>query len=205
MGWFIALGILVLIAILPVGASVEYDSNGFHAAVIAGCIHIPVFPREKKEKKEEKVKPQPKPKQVAKATGKKSHSKKKTGGELRDFLPVLDRILDFLSVLPHKLRITQLDLVLVLGGGDPCDLAVNYGRGWAALGNLVPLIERAFVINKRHLEVECDFLAESTKVIARMDISITIGRIFSLLTRWGIPVVWELFKVINKRKGGAKA
>ena len=203
MGWLIALGILALIAILPVGASVEYDSDGFRAAVIAGFIRIPVFPRSKKEKTSKKEKSQIKTQKKTKSTATKQPKKKK-GGSLQDFLPVLDRVLDFLSAFPRKLRITQLDLLLVLGGGDPCDLAVNYGRGWAALGNLVPLLEKVFVIKKRNLEVECDFLADSTTVVARIDLSITIGRIIILLTRWGIPIVWELLKVLNKRKGGAK-
>lgn len=205
MGWLIALGILVLIAILPVGASVEYDSDGFRAAVIAGFFHIPVFPVKKKEKKAKKVKKKKpaKPKETKKVE--KSEPKQKKGGSLLDFLPVLDRVLDFLSAFQRKLRIKQLEMVLILGGGDPCDLAINYGRGWAALGNIEPLLDQVFVIKKRKLEVECDFLAETTTVIARMDISITIGRIIALLVVWGLPIVWEFLKIINKRKGGAKA
>ena len=62
-----------------------------------------------------------------------------------------------------------------------------------------------FVIKKRKLEVECDFLADTTTVIARLDISITIGQIIALLVAWGLPIVWEFLKIINKRKGGAKA
>jgi len=205
MGWLIALGILVLIAILPVGASVEYDSDGFRAAVLAGFLRIPVFPVKKKEKKAKKVKKKAPVKSKEKKVEKKPEAKKKKGGSLQDFLPVLDRVLDFLSAFRRKLRIKHLELTLILGGGDPCDLAINYGRGWAALGNLVPLLDQAFVIKKRKLEVECDFLADTTKVIARMDISITIGRILALLVAWGLPIVWEFLKIINKRKGGAKA
>ena len=51
MGWLIALGVLVLIAIIPVGASIFYDEDGFRAFVIAGPFRIPVFPVKKKEKK----------------------------------------------------------------------------------------------------------------------------------------------------------
>ena len=94
---------------------------------------------------------------------------------------------------------------LILAGGDPSDLAVNYGRGWAALGNLLPLLEKAFVIKKRDLEVECDFLADNMKILARLDLTITIGRIISLLTIRGIPILRELQKILKLRKGGAKA
>ena len=94
---------------------------------------------------------------------------------------------------------------LILAGGDPSDLAMNYGRGWALLGNLMPLLDGAFVIKKRNLEVECDFLANQTTISARLDISITIGRVISLLVIEGVPILREFLKVMNKRKGGAKA
>ena len=94
---------------------------------------------------------------------------------------------------------------MILGGGDPCDLATNYGRGWAILGNPMPLLDNVLYIKKRDLEVECDFLADKTTVIARFDISITIGRVLSLVFVQGVSILIELLKVLNKRKGGAKA
>ncbi len=207
MGWLIALGILVLIAIIPIGASIFYDEGGFRALVIAGPIRIPVFPVKKKEKKEK-----PKKEVKKKATKKKTKSnstkttgKKKKGGSVLDFFPVLDKILDFLSTFRRKLRVSHLELKLILGGGDPSDLAYNYGRGWAVLGNLMPLLDNALYIKKRDVEVECDFLAEQTTVIARFDISITIGRAISLVGIQGVLILIEFLKVLNKRKGGAKA
>ena len=47
----------------------------------------------------------------------------------------------------------------MLGGGDPCDLAINYGKAWAALGNLWSRLEQFFVIKKRDVEIQCDFEA----------------------------------------------
>ena len=138
-------------------------------------------------------------------TDKKVKAKSKKGGSLKEFLPLVDYVLDFLSAFKRKLSITRLEMKLVMAGEDPADLAVNYGKAWAALGNLMPLLERAFVIKKRDLEVECDFLAEKTLIAARADISITLGRILSLLLVQGIPVLRELLKIMNKRKGGAKA
>ena len=51
MGWLIALGILALIAILPIGISAFYDEDGPRALIIVGPVRIPVFPAKKKEKK----------------------------------------------------------------------------------------------------------------------------------------------------------
>ena len=92
-----------------------------------------------------------------------------------------------------------------LAGDDPAALAQNYGRAWAALGNLFPLLENAFVIKKRNLEVECDFLADKTTIIVRADLSITVGRIILLLLIRGVPMLREFMKLLKLRKGGAKA
>lgn len=203
MGWLIALGVLALIAIIPIGVSAVYDADGPRASIIAGPVRIPVFPVKGKEKKEkpEKVKE----KSSAKTGGNKTQKKKSSGGSITDFLPIVDVILDFVAAFGRRLRINRLEMKLILAGSDPGDLAVNYGRGWAALGNLMPLLEKAFVIQKRDLEVECDFLAEQMTIVARIDMSITIGRVISLLGVGGIPVIREFLKFKKIRKGGAKA
>ena len=123
--------------------------------------------------------------------------------EYLDFLPLVQLVLDFLGDFRRKLRVNRLEMKLIMAGGDPCDLAVNYGKAWAALGNLMPLLERAFVIKKRNLEVECDFTESKTLVIARLDLTITIGRILSLVVLYAIRALFEFIKITNKRKGGA--
>ena len=202
MGWLIAVGVLTLLAILPVGVSAFYDADGPLAYATVGPIRICLYPGKEKVKSEKKDK---KSKRKDKPSGSSKKTKSKKGGSLQEFLPLVDYVLDFLSAFKRKLRITRLEMKLVMAGEDPAALAVNYGKALAALGNLMPLLERAFVIKKRDLEVECDFLAEKTLIAARADISITLGRILSLLLVQGIPVLRELLKIMNKRKGGAKA
>jgi len=204
MGWLIALGVLALIAIIPVGASVRYDDAGPCAFVVAGPVRISVFPSKKREKKEKTVKTK-KQKTTKKSTVSNERSKRTKGGSVLDFLPLLDRVLDFLTAFRGKLRVRNLQMKLILAGDDPSDLAVNYGRGWVLLGNLMPLLDGAFVIKNRDLEVECDFLADKTTIIARMDLTITIGRVLSLLIVQGIPILREFLKIVKLRKGGAKA
>ena len=203
MGWLIALGVLTLIAILPIGVSAYYDVDGARAYAIIGPVKILLFPAPKKEKKEKKVKTEKKKKSAKTAVKKQPQQKK--GGSIQDFLPLLDVILDFLQAFGRKLRITHLQMKLILAGGDPADLAENYGKAWAALGNLMPLLDNAFVIKKRDLEVECDFLADKTTIISHASFSITVGRILQLAVFRGIPILRELLKIMNKRKGGAKA
>lgn len=204
MGWLIVLGIAALLAVLPLGVRVRYDCGGAAVKVLAGPVRISVYPRPKKEKpkKEGKKPAEKKPKQQ---TGKSAAeaSEKKAGGSLTDFLPLVKLALELLNDFRRKLRVDYLELKLVLAGDDPCDLAVNYGRAWAALGNLLPRLERVLVIRKRDLNVECDFTADSTLVTAGLDITITLGRLMALALRYGIRALKEYLSISKKRKGGA--
>ena len=208
MGWVIFFTVVLLLAILPLGVFVSYDEDGVLVKIVAGPVKITLFPRPKKEKKSEKKskkkssaspaeqlpKPPQPPKQVP---------EKKKGGSWTDFLPLVQVALDFLGSFRRKLRINRLDLKLTMAGDDPCDLAVNYGRAWAAVGNLMPQLERLFVIKKRNIEVACDFTASQTLVKFRSEATITLGRLVSLAVVYGIRVFREFWKIKTKRKGGA--
>ena len=207
MGWFIAFLLIFLLAILPLGASVKYNSEGVLVRIIAGPVRFTVVPAKKKEKKpKEKKKKKEKSKketEKSKTSPDKKGKKKEKGGSLTDFLPLVQAILDLLADFGRKLRLNRLELKLIMAGDDPCDLGINYGRAWEAVGNLVPLLERAFVIKKKDIEVECDFTASETLIIARLDLTITLGRIIALAVVRGIPALREYLRIKNKRKGGA--
>lgn len=209
MGIWIAAAVLLTLAILPLGVRVRYNDAGFLLKVIAGPLRITVFPRKKKPKKQ-------KVKQKKQEAEKKSESTvsvdkppqppnptsgpSEKGGSLTRFLPLVKLGLKFLGDFRRKLRVDNLYLRLILAGDDPCDLAVNYGRAWAAVGNLMPQLERLFVIKKRDIQVECDFTAEEISVIAHVDITITLGRLLTLAVVYGIRVLFEFLSM--KRKGG---
>lgn len=217
MGWLITFGILFLLAVLPLGVRIRYNSDGLLVRLILGPVKLTVFPMPKKKEKEKKPKaeknktateksetsettqkPLPQPPQPP-----KEKKKKESGGSLLDFLPLVKTALDLLNDFRRKLRIDDLYLRLILGSSDPCDLAVNYGRTWTAVGNLMPQLDRLFVIKKRDIEVECDFTASETTIIARVDITITLGRLLALVAVYGIRALKEFINIRKKRKGGA--
>ncbi len=202
MGWLIAAGVLFLLAILPIGISAIYNTYGPLVRLIVGPVKFTVFPS--KREKKEKDKPKTKKEKKEPAPSVKTKSKEKKGGSFKDFLPLVDLILNFLGKFRRKLRVNRLEMKLVMAADDPCDLAVNYGKAWTALGNLMPHLERLFVIKKRNLEVECDFTAEKTLIFARLDLTITIGRILSLGVVDGIRILRQYLKIMKTRKGGAK-
>lgn len=213
MGWLIALCVLIFLAMLPMGIRASYYADGPQVTALLGPVRVPVFPRPKKEtkkkkdaaksrpSKEEPSLPQP-PHQPPKEEEPKAAPKKR-GGSMEDFLPLVKVALDLLGDLRRKLRLNRLEIKLILAGDDPCDLAVNYGRAWSALGNLIPQLERLFVIQKRDMEVACDFTASETLVSARLDMTITLGRLLALAVRYGVRAGKEFLSIKKKRKGGA--
>ena len=202
MGWVIFAGVLLLLAILPLGVWICYDEAGPLVRVVAGPLKITVFPVRKKKaaapKKEKAPKPEPAQKQKEQQPAKKAK-----GGSLTDFLPLVKVALDLLGDFRRKLRVDELYLRLILAASDPCDLAVNYGRAWAAVGNLLPQLERFLVIKKRDVAVECDFTASQTLVTAQLRITITLGRLVTLAAVYGFRGLKEFLKLKKKRKGGA--
>lgn len=212
MGWGIFFVCLLVLAWLPLGIRVRYGEAGFEARVIAGPVKITLFPRKKRKKKPKTTDSSEKTAQeTTKASSEKKRPKTETtgkdepgmqsGGSLERFVPWIRLALDFLGALRRKIRLDNLYLHVVLAGDDPCDLAVNYGRAWAAVGDLLPKLERVFVIGKRDIQVNCDFAAEKITVAARGDMTITLGRTLCLGVIYGIRAL----KIILKRKGGAAA
>lgn len=203
MGWLIFLAILIGLGCLPLGVRLRYDEDGPLAAVLLGRLPIVLYPvpgwlkkltsREKKPGENKPKEEKPKKEKPQKA------AENPQGGSWKKFLPLVQLGLHFLGDFRRKLRVNRLVLRLTLAGDDPCDLAVNYGRAWAAVGNLLAALERAFVIQKRDVEVQCDFLGEETKVVFAMDLTITLDRVLGLLVKYGIRAVTILLKMKNQK------
>ncbi len=211
MGWLIALAVIVVLAILPLGASVKYDSSGVLVRILAGPVGITVLPAKKKDKPKKEKPKKEKPRKAAVKQEKPADPlampekprEQTKGGPITDFIPLLRVALDCLGDFPRTLRLNVLEVKVILAGDDPCDLATNYGRIWAAIGSLWPRLEEIFVIKKRDINVECDFTADETLIIARLDLTLTLGRLISWLTRYGVRALKEYLKIKKTRKGGA--
>ena len=213
MGWFITFVILFLLAILPLGASVIYDEDGVVVRVVAGPLKIKVFPLKKKPKKD-KTKKEKKPKKQKKAAEQSAEStapaeqkkpapKQKKGGSLLDFLPLVKIALELLNDFRRKLRVDHLKLHLTMAADDPCDLAINYGRMNASLAGLIAQLERVFVIKKRDVHIDCDFTASQNVIFARLDLTITLGRILCIAVYHGVRALMTFLKIKKQQEGGA--
>ena len=192
MGWLIAAGVLAAVWFLPLIIRATYDSRGLRIVRLIGPVEVPVYPPKAPGKKHDR-----------KHEG-KSQKKKRTEsfGSVSQLRPILQRLLTFFHGLRRRFVVSRLDAIIIMANDDPCDLAVNYGCAWAALGELLPLLESTFNVKKRNIKIQCDFTASETKIDARADLLITFGRLLIIACKEGIPLLKEYFELKNQRKGG---
>lgn len=201
MGWLIFLAILLLLGSMPLGLRLRYDAGGAEAVLLVGMFRLRLYPMSERlyrllhRPKKQKAQPVPQ----APMAPPQPPPQKKPGGDWKRFLPLLQTGLDLLGDLRRKLRVDHLTFHLIMAGDDPADLAVYYGRAWAAVGGLMPQLDRAFVIKKRDVQVECDFVGTETRVAFAMDLTVTLGRLLGLAVRYGIRIIKQ-FLAIKKKK-----
>lgn len=213
-GWLIALGIVAAIGLFPVGISLAYEASGAGARLLLGPVRLTLYPRKKgKKRKNAPVHPKAEgeKRQTASATKQeppeppipdgpppgaptKKLEKPPQGGGLADFLPLLDIGLDALAGL--RLRVRLLRLRLVLAGDDPADLAVNYGKAQAAMAALLAQLHRFLIIRREDVSVNCDFAGERITMLARLDVTITLGRALC----WAMHYGWQALRSYLKIK-----
>ena len=192
-GWLIFALILLLVLLLPCGVCAGYGSNGVEAKLIIGPISVKLIPTGKKTPK----------KQNEKKKKFETHERVKEKGRLTDFIPIAKLIFAFLSDFRRRMVIRDFRLKMILGGGDPYSISVNYGHYWAVLGNCMPHLESWFTIKNRNLEIECDYLASDTKVEASIDVRISVFTLLHMVLRHGIRILIKYYEISKQTKDGA--
>lgn len=190
MGWLIAGVLLAVLAFLPLGVRLIYSEADTGISLLIGPLAVALKQSKKKKRKKDK------------APVKKAAPQEKKGASLEEFLPLARIAWDFLGELRLRMRVRILQLHLVLGGGDPADLGISYGKACGALAAFEPQLERFVKIKKKDLQIGCDFAAERSTVYARAEVTLTLGRLLFLLGRYGLRVLRAMNKNQNQRKGG---
>ena len=214
----IVLAVLVLLALIPLGAHVRYDAEGAFVWIVAGPVRIRLLPKKpkkaKKNKKEkkEKNKKEKKPKKPKKPKEEKPEEKKEKqpiGGLIRDFMPFVRLGFDLLGCFFRKLRIPVLTLHVGFGGADdPAGAAVNYGRAWSAIGAIMQPIRSRARIGKENVSCSCDFTRGDMRVFAELKAVFLLGDLVAMGVRYGFRALRLYLRMkkqrkSNSRKGGA--
>ncbi len=173
---FVIIAILVIIALLRLGAVVRYDEEGLYVSVFAGPVSITVVPRKKKETDGKKKQ---KKKRKEKKTGEpEEKEEKKKGGTVRKLLDIVSAVSEPLKRLRKRLLVNELTLrYCAAGGPDPAKAAMSYGYTNAAAGTFLGILERLFRIKKRSVSTSVDFTAEEPLVFAKLKLSLSVWEI----------------------------
>lgn len=171
---WVLLGLLALAALvlaLPVRLELFYDGDGFATAAHLGPIRLPFPGNEKKRRSRKPKRTGESDAQGAAPAAPASDWKRLLRTHWREALAVL-------GDLARRLKLTRLELAVTAGGEDPAACALAYGRCWAAVGGLLPLIRAAFQVEKEQIQITCDDQLEKTTARGRAVFTL---RVFELL------------------------
>ena len=205
MTWWMTLLVIVLVLFLigciPVGVDAGYSPEGYYVKLKIWLLRFTLLPRPEKPTQKKK-KPAKKAEKAEKTAAPEKEKKKSSfvSGGLDGIFSLVQLGCDVLGDLRRKLRVEKLTLHVCFGG-DAAKAAINYGRAWAAIGALTPVLDRVFVIRERDICPELCYEQEGMTVEARLVMTITIGRVLSLALRAGVKF---LKFIANNKKGGAK-
>lgn len=192
MGWWIVpgillvlIGIIILVMLMPVGIRVRYHGNELKIWYVIGPIRLLRYPDTEKarnKRKNSKI-------NIRTVLNDPIKANRKYDSVLGDFWAELKTTLELIWALRPKLCLKRLELKLHLAGEDPCAVALQYGGAWAAIGGLLPLLEEAFIVKKRDLDVDCRFDGGSTTLDAKLDFTIGLGRLLYTLVRYSLDTL----------------
>ena len=199
----VILAVLVLIGCIPVGVDAAYGEGGVLLSAKIGFFRLQILPAKPKKQKKPKKPKQQKPAassapSAAPDAPAEPAAKKKLAlpGGLNGILRLVNLALSTLGDLRRKLRVEELTLHVTFAGDDPADAALHYGQAWAAVGALMPALDRLFVIKKRDICPILDYNREQMSVDAHLILTLTIGRALAL----GLKAGLGFLKLLNDSK-----
>jgi len=176
----IVLGVLAAIGCIPVGVRAVYDETAAVYLTVLG-VSIRLYPMKKKEK----------PKKAPPREKKKFQIPPRA--QLEEYLHLL---LEVLGRFRRRLRVKKLTLHAIFGGSDPADAALNYGRAWAAIGVVMPLLEQCFTIRRRDVGAFLQEGETTVRIRAEAHATLTVGRFLHL----ALLALWRFLNIYRSHK-----
>ena len=175
----IVLLVLLAVLLIPFGACVRYDQDGFVAFLKVWLLRFQVYPAPEKKSKEKKQEEPPSDQPPQPAEGKKD--KPKGGGTLELVQAALPLVKPALVGLKKRLSVDHLALHVTWAGTDPADVAMGYGCANAALGTLWAVIDQNFKVKKSNLGVSVEFDAPSPTVYLNATVTLNLWKALTLV------------------------
>lgn len=199
--WLLILGAVAALLLMPVGVLIRYDTKGPLVKLTAGPIHYRLYPS-KGRRLQVRAKSR-RGKKNGPARISKQAPEDKQGGAAAQVRPFVKTIFECLHEFRRSLVVRELELRVTLGGEDPCQLALAYAGAWSALGAALPVLEQAFRIRRRKIDVASDFTSETTSVYFCTKIAMPAGSMLRLALIYGLRFL-KTYRSLKTGKGGAQ-
>ena len=184
--WIVGILLLIFLAVqlCRVGVRVTFGEETRVTARF-GLVRVQLLPqKEKKSPKERPKKEKKETKKPAKEPWKPSFS------AVWGSLPELWRILKKgLRMTFRRIRISPMDFSAVIGGEDPADTAILYGKLNAAMWSVLPPLQELVDMPDAHVHMEPDLQGGETRVSGDVGISFLIWDMTVIGFACGIPLI----------------
>lgn len=168
--WLIFVGVVVVIAFLKVGVCIYYSSD-LEIRLLIGKLRLSFSEKEKKQAKEK--------------TSASPNSGKKAKRNIKHWLHVaLENRTEIINLFLRVLSTPVLDVLRIdisVGGKEPDQCALNYGRICALVGVFLAPVESAFVIKKRSVNIQCTFEEAEIEFKAEAAMTLRVYEIVALV------------------------
>lgn len=207
---WIVLAALVLLALLPVSVELRYDGEVM-VALRLGPVGVTLLPKkarksgEEKPKKEKKKKPKKEKKPKQEPDAEQPKKKLSVGGTVEAAKPLIRVAVDALKCFRHMLLFRDLTVHVTAGASDAASAAIAYGRAWAAIGVLTPMIDSVFHVRRRDCQAFVDFEDPKMRVLLHAHVTMALWQIVSFAVVYGVRGAAAFVKFQKKRKGGANS
>lgn len=186
----VALAVLLLLALLPLGVGVLYQEGGFFLSLKIGPLSFQVYPfdEKKKEKKEKKSK---RAKKKEDKPARQETPPPQKGGALtavKAYLPLLGPAL---GKIKRRLTIRLLELQVTWAASDPASAALGFGYASAVLEILWNVVSSNFKVQKNRLGCDVDFQAPQPTVYLKAGLTMTLGQLITL----AVPLLFRFLSI----------
>lgn len=188
----IVLAVLWLLSLIRIGGRVRYGAEGLFVFLLLGPVKLRLFPAEEESGGERQSKPKKEKRRKKKPAAAEKHRKEPKEGQsgtlsrLMQLLPVAG---EACGALKRKIRIDDLELELIWGGGDPAAVALGYGQANAALGMIWPILDHNFKVKRHSFQVGLDYDRAQPGVELTAALTLTIGQIAALGVHYGVKAL----------------
>lgn len=199
---YILLGLLALVLLFLMFSAVLYVEIKDEVSLKVGYMGLKFkIPLEKSEDKPEKKKTTKKKKGVKEKLPEKEPSEKSFSETVEFAVTLAKSVLPNAVKLLSRLRFTKVKIYMTVASEDADDTAVNFGRVSAGIYNLLGIMDNAFTLKIKSVDIVPDFVTGE----AQYDVSFKVKlRLIHVLAAGAGMFFKFVVNTIKKKDGGGE-